>query len=241
MKIRFFLPLILVQVFFISCAATINGSLAVNGSGELNLRASLESRTSALIRSFSAVSLGPEAARNRPVIDGPAIARSMAAAPGIAEVSLINIGPSTIEGPIKISQMNEFLTLPGNQGGNRFILYEQTPAGGRLALSLDRGSGPKLLALISREVADYLSVLMAPVSTGEPLAKGEYLGLVTSVYGKGVADEIAAAKIRAFIDFPGPINEIRGGTYTGKRAVFEVPLLDLLVLETPLNYEIRWN
>jgi hypothetical protein len=56
-----------------------------------------------------------------------------------------------------------------------------------------------------------------------------------------VADEIAAAKIRAFIDFPGPINAVKGGTYTGRRAVFEVPLLDLLVLETPLNYEIRWN
>ncbi|MDR2080127.1 MAG: hypothetical protein LBP74_10460 [Treponema sp.] len=241
MKIRFFLPLIFFQIFFISCAATINGSLDVNGSGDLNLRASLESRISALIRSFSTVSLGPEAARNRPVIDGPAIARSMAAAPGIAEVSFTNTGPSTIEGPIKISRIDEFLALPGNRGESRFIVYEQTPSGGRLALFLDRSSGPKLLALISREVADYLSALMAPVSTGESLSKGEYLGLVTSIYGKDVADEIAGAKIRAFIDFPGPINTVRGGIYTGRRAVFEVPLLDILVLETPLNYEIRWN
>jgi hypothetical protein len=34
---------------------------------------------------------------------------------------------------------------------------------------------------------------------------------------------------------------VRGGTYRGIEAIFEVPLLDLLVLETPLNYEIRWN
>lgn len=242
MKIRCFLPLIMLQFSFVSCAATLNGSLAVNGSGDLSLRASLEPRMSALIRSFAAVSLGAEAARNRPVIDGPAIARSMAAAPGITEVSFTNTGPSAIEGPIKISRMDEFLALPGNQGGNRFIIYEQIPSGrGRLALSLDRGSGPKLLALISPEVVDYLSVLMAPVATGEPLTKGEYLVLVSSIYGKGVADEITAAKIRALIDFPGPISSVRGGTYTGRRAVFEVPLLDLLVLESPLNYEIRWD
>ncbi|MDR2629287.1 MAG: hypothetical protein LBC60_00025, partial [Spirochaetaceae bacterium] len=228
MKIKFFLPLIIFQFFFISCAATINGSLAVNGSGDFTLRASLESRMSALIRSFSAISLGPEAARNRPVIDGPAIARSMAAAPGIAEVSFTNTGPAAIEGPIKISRIDEFLALPGNRGENRFIVYEQTPSGGRLALSLDRDSGPKILALISREVADYLAGLMAPVSTGEFLSKGEYLGLVTSIYGKAVADEIAAAKIRAFIDFPGPVNMVRGGTYRGIEAIFEVPLLDLL-------------
>jgi hypothetical protein len=165
----------------------------------------------------------------------------MAAAPGIAGVSFTNTGPSAIEGPIKISRMDEFLALPGNQGENQFIVYEQTPSGGRLTLSLDRNSGPKVLALISREVADYLSVLMAPVSTGESLTKGEYLSLVTSIYGKGIADEITGAKIRAFIDFPGPINAVQGGTYTGKRAAFEVPLLDILVLETPLNYEIRWN
>jgi hypothetical protein len=82
---------------------------------------------------------------------------------------------------------------------------------------------------------------MAPVATGESLTKGEYLALVGSIYGKGVADEITAAKIHAFIDFPGPISSVRGGAYTGRRAVFEVPLLDLLVLESPLNYEIRWN
>ncbi|MDR3191549.1 MAG: hypothetical protein LBT87_00615, partial [Treponema sp.] len=178
MKIRFFLSVILFQVFFVSCAASINGSLAINGSGDLSIRASLAPRMSALIRSFAAVSLGAEAARNRPVIDGPAIARSMASAPGIAEVSFTNTGPSAIEGPIKISRIDEFLALPGNQGGSRFILYEQTPSGGRLALSLDRGSGPKVMALISREVADYLSVLMAPVATGESLTKREYLDLV---------------------------------------------------------------
>ncbi|MDR1108047.1 MAG: hypothetical protein LBL19_03325 [Spirochaetaceae bacterium] len=241
MKITFFLCLISFQVLFMSCAATITGSLDTDGSGDLRIQASLESRTAALIRSFAAVSLGPEAARNRPVIDGPAIARSMAAAPGIAGVSFTNTSPSAIEGPLEISRIDDFLALPGNQGGNRFIVYEQSPSGGRLALSLDRTSGPKVLALISREVVDYLSVLMAPVATGETLSKGEYLGLVASIYGRGVAEEIGSAKIRALIDFPGPISAVRGGSSAGKRAVFEVPLLDLLVLESPLDYEIRWD
>jgi hypothetical protein len=82
---------------------------------------------------------------------------------------------------------------------------------------------------------------MAPLATGEVLSRAEYLDLVASVYGRPVADEIAGGRIRASIDFPGPVGAVRGGTFSGKRAEFDIPLLDLLVLEQPLNCEVTWN
>jgi hypothetical protein len=141
---------------------------------------------------------------------------------------------------LTISRVDELLALPGNQGG-RLIAYEQGPAGGRLTITIDRASGPSLLALISQDVKDYLSALMAPVSTGEPLSRAEYLALVSAVYGRGIAEEISAARIRLSIDFPGPVLSAQGGSFTGSRAQFEVPLADLLVLESPLVYEVRWH
>jgi hypothetical protein len=169
----------------------------------------------------------------------------MAAAPGIGSVSFHNESPGAIRGSIAVSRVDEFLTPPEN--GNRenrrfrFIRYEQEGSRGRLSISLDRDAGPQLIALISEDVADYLSALMAPVATGEVLSRTEYLGLVASVYGKGVADEIAAARITAAIDFPRPVSGIRGGRAQGARAFFEVPLADLLVLESPLYYEVTWD
>jgi hypothetical protein len=87
----------------------------------------------------------------------------------------------------------------------------------------------------------YLSALMAPIATGEALTKPEYLALVTSVYGKAIADEISSSSIRASVNFPGAIQRIKGGTYSGRRADFDIPLLDILVLETPLSYEVVWK
>jgi hypothetical protein len=106
---------------------------------------------------------------------------------------------------------------------------------------LDRESGPEIIGLISRDAADYLSTLMAPLATGEKLTKTEYLALVSSIYDKAVADEIARSKLSAVFAVPGRVRSARGGAFTGREARFEVPLLDILVLEQPLDYEIVWG
>jgi hypothetical protein len=112
---------------------------------------------------------------------------------------------------------------------------------GRLTITLDRDSAPLILSLISENVTTYLAALMAPAATGELLSRADYLDQVGWTYGRTVADEIAAARITAKIDFPGPISDIRGGTASGAQALFELPLVDLLVLEKPLEYEVRWR
>jgi hypothetical protein len=82
---------------------------------------------------------------------------------------------------------------------------------------------------------------MAPIATGEAMTRSEYLALVASVYGKAIADEIASSSIRASVNFPGTIQRIKGGNFSGRRADFDIPLLDILVLETPLSYEVVWK
>jgi hypothetical protein len=240
MKTRHFLLLVPLALIFGSCSSRINGALRQDGTGDLSLQAALEPRMAALIRSLAALSRDGGLPAEAPLIDGAAISRSLAGAPGIASAALANTGPTAIAGSLAVSRAEELLALPGNQTG-RLIAYEQGPAGGLLTITIDRLSGPPLLALISEDVKDYLSALMAPVSTGEALSKAEYLALVAAVYGRGIAEEIAAARIRFSLDLPGPVLSARGGSFAGSRAQFEVPLADLLVLESPLVYEIRWR
>ena len=222
-------------LLFSSCATQISGSLQTDGRADLNIFASLEPRMSALIMGFAAAAgVAPGTA----ILDGPSIAESMAAAPGIASVSLGNTSPVSIEGNIRASHIGDLLA----GGGADFITFEQLPGGGgRFTAGLDRDSGRAILALISPDIANYLAALMAPVATGEAMTRAEYLFLVGAVYGSGIAEEISGATIRAWIDFPGPIQSIRGGTFSGRRAEFAIPLLDVLVLETPLSYEVVWR
>ena len=218
-----------------SCAGRISGRLDAGGAGDFSVSASLQPRISALIRSLAA--LGGGGQPDDPIIDGAAIAASMAAAPGIASVSFRNTAPAAIEGPVTIAKIGDFLTSPS--GG--FIRFEQSGSGGRCTITLSLDSGPQMLSLVSPDVSGCLSVLMAPLATGEVLGKSEYLDLVSAVYGKALAGEIADSVIRASIDFPGQVRSAKGGSFSGRRAEFTIPLLDLLVLETPLVYEVEWR
>jgi hypothetical protein len=225
-----------------SCAARIDGALAANGSASLSVSMSLGQQTAALIQRLTAAG-----GQGGPVLDGPAISRSMAEAGGVASVTLRNTGPAAVEGQMRISAIGDFLapangrTADGRAAGSGFIEFEQSGSGGRCVINISRANGPVIIELLSPQIADFLNALMAPLATGEELSRAEYLELVASFYNNAVSDEIAGSRIRASIDFPRAVTSVRGGTFSGRRVNFDIPLLDLLVLETPLVYEVYWN
>jgi len=220
-----------------SCAGRISGSLSADGSAALSVNMSLEPQITALIRRMFAAG----GVTNGQILDGPAISRSMSGAPGIASVSLRNTTPSAVEGNVRISQIGEFLAGSGQNIPGRFVVFEQGVSGGRCEINVNRENGPVIIELLSSQIAGYLNALMAPIATGEEMSKPEYLELVAVFYNRAISDEIAASRIRASIDFPGTVSAVRGGTFSGRRAEFDIPLVDLLVLETPLSYEVRWR
>ena len=229
---RIFTLIFLVILMFSSCAARIDGSLAADGSAVLSVNMSLEPRITALIRSFAAA--GGQAGGN--VLDGQAVARSMSSAPGIASVSFRNTSTAAIEGQIRVLKINQFLTA----ADSGFITFEQNNSGGRCRIDISRENSPAILQLLSPEISDYLNALMAPIASGEEMSRAEYLDLVASFYNRTISDEIAASRLRASIEFPAKITGIKGGTFSGRRAAFDIPLLDLLVLESPVIFEVNW-
>jgi hypothetical protein len=234
-KLRGFYSLLFAILPLLSCSARIDGSLAADGSASLSVNMALEPRITALIRSLAAA--GGQS--NAQILDGPSIARSMSASPfGNVTASFKNTSPSAIEGNVKISDINRFLAA-GDTGG--FVEFEQGKNGGKCKIYIDLDNGPVILNLLSVEIAAYLNVLMAPLATGEEMTKTEYLALVSSIFSRSISDEIASSRIRASIGFPGQVASAKGGTFSGRKAEFDIPLLDILVLETPVTYEVNWK
>jgi hypothetical protein len=225
----FFLPFLAV---FLSCSARIEGVVTGGGGAETSVRTSLGPRTVSLVQSLRGF-MGDT--RNTPILNGETISKSLTAASGIKSASLKNTGSETLEGTITITNVGDFLL-----SGGMFITYREGADSSSITVVLDRSSAPLLISRLSPEVEEYLSALMAPVALGEYISAGEYLDLVAMIYGRPLADEIAAARIRASIDFPRPVTSVTGGSSAGRRAEFDIPLLDILVLERPLRYEINW-
>lgn len=241
MKKSIFLAIIATAFFpvFSSCASRINGSLTAEGQADLAIQAELKPNMSALIKRLAALS-GTVKPDNAPLLDGPSLAASMSKAPGVAAVSFANKTPSSIEGPVKISRISDFLS---NGRVNGIISFEQKSSSGEgyCSVNLSLASGPWILGLMSPEFGMYLNALMAPIATGEVMTRADYLTFVASIYGKDIADEISGSVIRASVNFPGLIQRVKGGKFTGRKAEFEIPLPDILVLEKPLSYEVVWK
>ncbi len=223
------------SLFFVSCSARMTGVIHESGAADISIRASLEPKTAALLKSFSQ-SPGDFS------IDGAAIGKSMAAAPGISSALLQNMDPTTIDGPVKISKIDDFLVTGTSKNDvYRLARYTQNSGGGSLTINLDLSKGPELIGLFSSDVADYLDAIMAPVATGEVLTVKEYLDLVTSVYGGNISNEIKNAMVTISLTMPGTVKSVKGGGFVKNQANFSVPLTDLLVLEKPVVYEIIWT
>ena len=229
-----FFVLGLCLAFFPSCATQINGALAADGSAALSVGVALEQQITLLAQRLSAA--GGQG--GGPVLDGPAISSSIAAARGVASAALRNTGPAALEGQVRISAIDQFLAAADGRG---FIDFYQGGEIKQCNVYINRENGPVIIELLSPQIADFLNALMAPLATGEEMSRAEYLELVASFYNRAISDEIAASRIRASIDFPGAVTSVRGGTFSGRRVNFDIPLVDLLVLETPLSYEVRWN
>ena len=226
----FFFPFLAV---FLSCSARIDGVVMGGGAAEINVRASLGPRTVSLVQSIRGF-MGDT--RNTPTLDGGAISRSLSVASGIKSASLKNTGSEALEGTIVISNVGDFLLSEKDM----FITYSEGLTSSSIAVVLDRNSAPLLISRLSPEVEEYLSALMAPVVLGEYMSSGDYLSLIGMVYGRPLADEIAAARINASIEFPRTVTSVSGGSSNGRRVEFDIPLLDILVLEKPLRYEVKW-
>ena len=236
------LPFVLVMIAFSSCSARIEGVLREGGAADISLKTDLEPKTVALIRSIRGF-MGDN--KDAPVLDGPDISRSMAASPGIRSVSLKNNGPNGLDGSISVSNVVDFLASEDEK--SRFISYTEGRGAGNssIIITLDRDTAPFIISRLSSDAGDYLSALMAPVVLGEKSTRQEYLDLLTMVYGRPLADEIAGARIGVFLQFPRPVIKVQGGKAAGKPgqdtwAEFDIPLVDILVLETALRYEVSW-
>ena len=232
--ILLFLPFLVV---FSSCSTMIDGTVRQGGAADITIETSLGPRTVGVINSIRAFMGGDV---GTPILDAASISQSIAAAPGVQSVTLANTNPTAMNGSISISNVGDFLAVGDAQG--QFITFAegQAPGTSSIIVNVDRNSAPALIARLSPELEGYLSALMAPVILGEHMTRQAYLNLIAMVYGRALADEIAAARIRASVQFPRPLTAVHGGTAVGNRAEFDIPLVDLLVMEHPLRYEISW-
>ncbi|MDR0644308.1 MAG: hypothetical protein LBG05_05255 [Treponema sp.] len=236
-------PFIAVFALLTACSAQIAGVVREDGSADITIQSGLLPSMTAIIHSLFKTDGG--ASQN--IIDAKSINASIGASKGVKTAHFRNITSSSIEGTISLFRVNDFLSVAGQR--NQFLTFD--PQNGRLLVVIDRISAPRIVSLLSPDLVDYLSCLMSPAALEDYQyiqTKAEYLDELQNFFGNFKDKKLAAnlvsnikeANIHITVNFPKDVKSVQGGRFSGKRAEFDVPLLDLLAMETPLTYDVRW-
>lgn len=230
----------MLAVLFSGCQTRITGTLNSAGRAELKVDAALQPKISILLKKLTAAGSGTQDA---PLINAAALNNSFHLAPGIESAAFSNKGKNgnAVEGTLVIARIDELVTDSAAKTDTKFIRWQQNTAGGNMLIHLDRENGPAVISAISPDLFNYLTALAAPLATGEESSRQEYLNLVRMLYDANIADEIAASSIKITLRLPARPTSIQGGVINGNNAEFTIPLAGILVLEKPLDYEIRWG
>jgi hypothetical protein len=240
--------IVLAAGVFFGCETDITGSIENSGRAVLNVDSVFMKNTSTLIKKLIFTS---DETVDIPIIDANELNKSFTSG-GIEKAAFKNVAGNTaaLSGEITISKIDGLikdrgLSLP-------LVKFEKKSgaSGGSVTFYIDRENGPGVLEAISPELVGYLQLLMAPIAEGietDITDKKNYLENITMVWGAPVAKEINSSYITLNLKFPQAVTTIRGsfgksvGKADGNKAVIKIPLIDLLVLEAPVFYEIIWG
>lgn len=157
--------------------------------------------------------------------------------PGFRVTKIASPTPETLEMALAFRDIRGlFSDDPADNDG----IVRITEKGGQttIALHLDRGSARKLGAL----TADISNPAFREMSPREQKTRteAEYLEAIEFAYGKDAPKLMKASSLKIAITVDGQLVSQAGGRIENGAAVFEVPLLRMLMLEKPLDYSVTF-
>jgi hypothetical protein len=110
-----------------------------------------------------------------------------------------------------------------------------------LSLRLERGKGDALAALFPGIDPALLEALSPPLLSADELSRSEYREMLASILGERTMAVIDTSPVRLSLAAPGPVISSSGGRLSGSVLELSIPVLELLVLEKPIELSIRWK
>jgi hypothetical protein len=209
----FILPAVLI---FAGCTASVEVHAGSNKKTTVQYSASFGS---AFIHTMQSLSDNPAA----PLFDADTIAAQLRGS-GIqnAEVKTPSGTSLAVSASIPPDSKNAVLS-------SGLVTYDNNSH--KMTLTLSPAALSALYTSLPETMQSYIDLFMAPAFSGESMTAKDYIELVASVYGRPLADEVAAAQVSISLYPPAG---------SGAKKSISVPLTDILTIEKPLVYSVQW-
>jgi hypothetical protein len=217
-----------------SCAASLSLAVGSDGSGTLAVDARIPDAAAARLRSYGSAG-SPGAA----LFDTAAVRRETARR-GLAAVSAETPSPNRFRGSFSFRSLADLAADP--ELAEAGILRAETRDGvTTLSFRLSRDNARSLPLLFPGLDPYFLEALSPPALDPYPVTTGEYREMLQALLGTAALGELESAEIRVQVRVPGPVVRHAGGSVSDRTFTAALRLMDVLVLEKPLEFSVAWR
>ncbi len=220
-----------------SCSAGVTLAVNPDGSGSLSVDARVPEAAAARLRSLaSGGSVSPVSA---PLVDPEAVRRE-AARRGLTAVSAESPGPDRFRGSFSVRSLAALAADP-EIAGSGILRIAAADGVTSLSFGISRKNAESLPLLFPGLDPYLLEALSPPALDPYPVTAGEYREMLRALLGPAALAELEAAEIRVQVRAPGPVVRHSGGSISDRTLTAAIRLMDLLVLERPIEFSLAWR
>jgi hypothetical protein len=227
-------------VLFSACSAHTSTVIRADGGAVISVQASIPEAIAVKFRKLASIdgSSSPGAAGS--FFDAAAIRSSLEKKPGVSVLSLEQSGPNSIHLELSVRSLDEIAASPDLKNTGVLTL-SRSPLWTECRFHLARGKASALSSLMPGIDPNLLDALSPPALEEDPVTAEEYKTMLKTVLGETAMPAMEAAAIKLNITAPGEVIDSGGGSLSGSTLSTKLPIIDLLVLEKPIDVWIRWK
>jgi hypothetical protein len=228
------LSLILATSLLAACSGGADATIRANGGARVELNAEIPAPLAAKLRKLTSLS------EDAPLFDASAAAKAAKSRKGVGLASFSAPTVNSFASTIELSDLAASLASPELASSGALGLVHGS-GWTELRVHLERGHCAPLLAFVPGLDPELVDALAPPALDPDPVTVAEYRRMLQGLVGEKAAAAIEAAKIHFAVQAPTAIIASSGGKASGRAFSVELPALDLLVLEKPVDFSLRWT
>ena len=223
-----------------SCSASVSSAIKSDGSARISIEAEMPTAVAAKFRKFASAGGSSQSPAQLSIFDPVAIRKSLEARPGIDIVELSQPSPDSIRLVLTARNLRDLAASPDFENAGIFSV-ERGQNSTEFRFRLERGKIKPLSALFSGIDPNLMDALSPPALEEDPLSLAEYKTMLKSVLGEKAMPAMEAAVIRLSITAPGKVLASGGGSLSGSTLTATIPVLEILVLDRPVEAWLSWK
>lgn len=215
-----------------ACSGRFDASIGKNGEASFSAKAGLPAVIAAKLRALSGMSA------STPIFDAAAVQRTLLVRKGMGRAVASCPDPDSLSVSATIVDLGALIASPDL---SQLLHLESAKGVSRLSISLSRDHGQDILALLPGIDPGLVEALSPPALGGGDYSKEEYRQALATILGSKSMPAFDAASIELAVTVPGAIVASSGGRVEGSTWKVDIPLLDLLVLDKPIELSLSWS